>query len=199
MTAFNPDDFLHRKTLILGDVNTGKTTLTRKVLEAFCRKGLGQRIAIVDMAPEFKTNPAGGHELAGVGGNLTPPEGRGVLYLGGRFEPPRLSSKTEEEALRKARINQFKIELLLHEVDYHKRDILFINDASMYLQTGIAEELIKRIVAPETAVVNGYWGDRLGGGKLSERERAEMAKLKSYFHEQGIIVICPPSKNPGAG
>lgn len=192
MTAFNPDDFLHRKTLILGDVNTGKTTLARSVLEAFCRKGLGQRIVIVDMAPEIKTTPAGGHELAGVGGKLTPPEGWDVLYLGGRFEPPRLSSKTEEEALRKARLNQLKIELLLREADHHKRDILFINDASMYLQAGSAEDLTARIAAADTAVVNGYWGKRLGGGIVSERERAEMAQLKSYFHEQGMIVICPP-------
>lgn len=184
-------DFLNRKTLILGDVNTGKTTLTRKVLEAFCRNGWGERIAVLDMAPEIRVEPAGGQGLAGVGGKLTPPEGTGVLYLSGRFEPPRLSSKTEEEALLKARRNQLKIEMLLQNLDCGKRDILFINDASMCLQSGSAEYLIARISETGTAVVNGYWGERLGGGIISERERSEMTKLKSFFQDTGEIIICP--------
>lgn len=190
MRELNPDDYLNCKTLILGDINTGKTTLTRKVLEAFCQRGYGEKIAIVDMAPEIKINSAKGGGLAGVGGKLTPPAGHGVLYLGGHFEPPRLSSKTEEEALRKAQINQLKIEQLLNRLDYLQKDILFINDASMYLQAGSADDLITRLDPVVTAVVNGYWGERLGGGRLSERERIEMAKLKSFFHEKGRIIIC---------
>jgi len=190
MRDLDADDYLYRKTLILGDINTGKTTLTRKVLEAFCQRGYGERIAIVDMAPEIKTNSTHGQELVGVGGKLTPPEGQGVLYLGGSFEPPRLSSKTEEEALRKAQLNQLKIEQLLHRLDYPNREILFINDASMYLQAGCADDLITHLDPVVTAVVNGYWGERLGGGKLSERERIEMTRLKSFFHEKGRIIMC---------
>ena len=34
MPEIHLEDYLSRKTLILGDVNTGKTTLTKKVLEA---------------------------------------------------------------------------------------------------------------------------------------------------------------------
>lgn len=190
MRSLNPDDFLNRKTLILGDINTGKTTLARKLLEAFCRNGYSERIAILDLAPEMKTISPGGQGISGVGGKLLPPDGQSVLYLGGSFAPPRLSSKTEEEAFRKARVNQLKIDQLLHEHDHHHRDILFINDASIYLQAGNAEDLTARIDAAETAVVNGYWGERLGGGKLSERERAEMMKLRCFFEEKGKVIVC---------
>jgi polynucleotide 5'-kinase involved in rRNA processing len=57
MQGIHPEDYLGQKTLILGDVNTGKTTLTKKVLEALLyRQDLGGRIAIVDMAPEIPKN-----------------------------------------------------------------------------------------------------------------------------------------------
>ena len=143
MAEIHLEDYLNRKTLILGDVNTGKTTLTKKVLEALCRRDLGGRIAIVDMAPEIPEKLAKEKGLVGVGGKLTPPEGDDILYLGGHFEPPRLSSKTEEEAIRKARQNQRMIEGHFHELDLQPREILFVNDVSIYLQAGTAEDLTR--------------------------------------------------------
>lgn len=191
MRKLHGEDWLNRKTLILGDINTGKTTMSRKVLEAFCRMGLGERIAVLDLAPEVPAKLQGTEGIAGVGGKLVPPEGHSVLYLGGSFAPPRLSSKTEEEALGKARQNLLAIDGLLRRIDCGARDILFINDASMYLQAGKAEDLIRRLEPAATAVVNAYWGERLGGGKLSGREKVEMAKLKSYFEEKGVVLILP--------
>jgi GTPase SAR1 family protein len=127
-------DYLNRKTLILGDVNTGKTTLTRAVLEALCRRDLGGRIAIVDMAPEISEALAREKGLVGVGGKLTPPEGHGSLYLGGHLAPPRLSSKTEDAAMEKARQNRRTIEGLFRRIDWQARDILLVNDVSIYLR-----------------------------------------------------------------
>lgn len=193
MPEIHVEDYLGRKTLILGDVNAGKTTLTRKVLEALlCRRDLGGRIAIVDMAPEILERLANAKGLPRVGGKLTPPEGHDILYLGGRFDPPRLSSKTEKEAVEKAGGNRRIIEGLFRKLDGQSRDILLINDVSIYLQAGTAGNLIRRLDRAATVIANGYWGGKLGGGSLTERERTETAKLKSYFEQKGRVLILEP-------
>lgn len=203
MPGIHLEDYLDRKTLILGDVNTGKTTLTKKVLEALlCRPDLGGRIAIVDMAPDIPEKLAKEKGLVGVGGKLMPPEGHDILYLGGRLEPPRLSSKTEGEAIEKARKNRQVIEGLFCKLDLQLRDILIVNDVSIYLQAGTAEELIRRLDRAATVVANGYWGERLGGGALTERERAETEKLKTYYERKGRVLILesrPMEKHLPAG
>jgi hypothetical protein len=187
MSDFHPEDYLNRRTLVLGEVNAGKTTLAREVLGYFCSLGLGERIAVVDMAPEMPLSLRKG--LAGAGGKLEPPEGSGVLYLGGSFEPPRLSSKTEEEARAKAAHNRASIDTLLQALDGQPREILFVNDASMYVQAGGASGLIARMDRCATVVANAYWGESLGGGKLSERERAEMTLLRAYFEYRGKVIF----------
>jgi hypothetical protein len=193
MQGIHPEDYLGQKTLILGDVNTGKTTLTKKVLEALLyRQDLGGRIAIVDMAPVIPEKLAKEKGLVGVGGKLTPPEGQDILYLGGHFEPPRLSSKTEEEAMEKARQNQRIIDGLFRTLDLRSWDILLVNDVSIYLQTGTAENLIRWLDRAATVIANGYWGKRLGGGTLTERERTETAVLKDYFEQKGRVLILEP-------
>jgi hypothetical protein len=192
MPGIHPEDYLSRKTLILGDVNTGKTTLTRKVLEALCRQDLGGRIAIVDMAPEVPEKLAKEKGLPGVGGKLTPPEGHDILYLGGHYEPPRLSSKTEEEAMEKARQNRRISEGLFRKIDGQSRDILFVNDVSIYLQAGMTDNLTRWLEQAATVVANGYWGERLGGGALTKREKTETAKLKTYFEQKGRVMILEP-------
>ena len=193
MPGIHLEDYLSRKTLILGDVNTGKTTLTRTVLEALlCRQDLEGRIAIVDMAPEVPEKLANEKGLIGVGGKLMPPEGHDILYLGGHFEPPRLSSKTEEEAMEKAQQNRRIIEGLFRKLNLQSRDILLVNDVSMYLQAGTTENLTRWLDQAATVIANGYWGKRLGGGTLTERERTETAKLKTYFEQKGRILILEP-------
>jgi hypothetical protein len=192
MPEIHLEDYLRRKTLILGDVNTGKTTLTRNVLEEFCRHDLGGRIVIVDMAPEIPARLVYEKGLIGVGGKLTPPGGHDILYLGGRFEPPRLSSKTEAEAIEKARQNFRIMEDLFRRLHLQSRDIMMVNDVSIYLQAGTAENLTRWLDQAVTVIANGYWGKRLGGGTLTERERTETAKLKTYFEQQGRVLILDP-------
>lgn len=192
MPEIHLEDYLNRKTLILGDINTGKTTLTGKVLEELCRRDLGGRIVIVDMAPEVPEKLANAKGVPGVGGKLMPPEGHDILYLGGHFEPPRLSSKTEEEAMEKARQNRRLIDGLFLTLDLQSRNILLVNDVSIYLQAGMAKNLTRWLDRAATVIANGYWGKRLGGGTLTERERTETAKLKDYFERKGRVLILEP-------
>ena len=46
-------DIVGKRLIITGEINTGKTTLSRAVMESLCRRGLSARIIVVDMAPEI--------------------------------------------------------------------------------------------------------------------------------------------------
>jgi len=184
------EDCLGRKLLILGEVNTGKTTLCQRWLADLCRNGLGQRTTVIDMAPHIPEALARRRGIAGAGGNLLAPPASGVLDLRVHLEPPRLSSQSEAEALAKARGNAELIETLFARLVPEERDILFINDVTLYLQAALATQLIERaaFTRMNTLVVNGYRGERLGSGELSEREKAETEILRQWFDAEGSVV-----------
>ncbi|MEW6266958.1 MAG: hypothetical protein AB1641_28120 [Thermodesulfobacteriota bacterium] len=193
--ALDLDSFLGGRSLILGEVNTGKTTLTRKVLEHALSRIEAERVAVLDLAPEIPPHLAARIGLSGLGGRLYPPAGRPVLYLSARLDPPRLMSRSEEEALVVARRNLEVMEGLLTEYDHSGRDVLFINDASLYLQAGRAEVLWRRLAEATTVVANGYYGQWLGQGELSRRERREMETLMALFAR--VIRLDPPNLEVG--
>ncbi len=180
LSSMGPPDVLGRRILITGDVNTGKTTLAKAILDALCASRLSSRIAVVDMAPEIPEKVALERDVLGVGGKLLSVD-EDVLYLASPLRPPRLSAKTEEEALLIAEENREKIEALLKTNACSGRDILFVNDVSLYLHAGTAERLMWYVAAATTIVANGYYGEKLGSGIISLREATEMRKLMDAF------------------
>lgn len=203
-----------KKTIIIGDVNSGKTTMSRKILETWAASLPGDRIAVIDMAPgisggfpmtetianrsnDLKTisfseisrtgkKPVqplakGGGELKGIGGRLIPPKNTGVLYLADLIVPPRMTAASEDEALRLAERNRARIDALFREFKNNGREILFINDISLYLHAGTAGDLKAWLEDVPTIVANGYWGESLGSGALSRRERERMLSIQEYF------------------
>lgn len=179
--------YLNKRTLVLGDVNAGKTTFCRAILEAMLREGLGGRIAVIDFAPEIST---AGHDLSdlrGVGGKLLANNRQEVVWLSDTFIAPRLSSKSEQEALQKARDNAVKGVALFKRYSELQRDILFINDISIFLQGESARRVMESTVSAKTIVANGYYGEKLGAGALSLRERNEMESLRDHF--DNIIML----------
>jgi hypothetical protein len=173
-------DIIGKKIIIAGDVNTGKTTLTMTLLHALCAGGLSGRIAVIDMAPDIPPEIAARRGLQGVGGKLAPPP-EGVSYFAADIRAPRLTSRTGAEALGVAEENRAKIDGLFDAYGAAGRDILFINDLSIYLQAGRAEDLFRRIETASTVVANGYYGSALGGGALSAHETEEMGKVMAAF------------------
>jgi len=180
-------DCLGKWTLIVGDVNTGKTTLSARFLASMCAEGLASRIAVVDLAPEIPAGLALKKTLRGAGGHLIPPV-NDTVYLGTPLLPPRLSSKSEEEAVAKAQENKGKIESLFEAFAASGRDILFVNDLTLYLQAGTAEKFVKLTGKAETVIANGYYGKKLGGGAMSERERRETEALIAHASPGGEII-----------
>lgn len=145
-------------------------------------RGLADRIVIIDLAPEIPETVMLNRKMEGIGGKLLPPEEESVIYLSERLVPPRLTSKTDEEAIEKAHQNALKIMNLLKEYNILGRDILFVNDISLALQAETAKRMVELMRNAETLVANGYYGKELGVSILSQRERQEMDLLKRHFH-----------------
>jgi len=178
--SLDPGSYLERRTLILGDVNTGKTALTSRILEAMCEAGLGERIMALDLAPEIPPEVLVEKDLVGVGGFLKVPEARGVLYSRPRILPPRLMAKRPEEAISIAQENLEAIEAILERLP-EARDILFVNDMSLYLHAGDATRLISLLSKFDTVVANAYRGTKLPQGPISSREREQVDILAHFF------------------
>ena len=185
-----PADLLGKKLLVMGDINAGKTTLCRQWLTRLCAQGQGGRIVVLDLAPDIPPALAQARGLAGAGGYLLPPPDSDVLDLRTHLHAPRLSSATEAEAEEKAAENARAIEALFDQLppSGSGRDVLFINDVTLYLQAGFAADLLGNLGKADftTLVVNGYWGQRLGDSALSRREREQTRRLREHFanHEK---------------
>jgi len=160
----------------MGDVNTGKTMMTKELLDEAIELDPGE-VTVIDMAPKLFI--VEGISFGGVlvGGDYD------VRYLmSDDIRTPRLSAETSEELLELADQNREKVERLLDEFQAHPSRILFINDVSIYLQCGELERLWDTIQFAETVVANGYFGKRLEedlGTGVSARERRLMEELAS--------------------
>ena len=187
-----PADLLGKKLLVMGDINAGKTTLCRQWLARLCAQGQGGRIVVLDLAPDIPPALAQARGLAGAGGYLLPPPDSDVLDLRTHLHAPRLSSATEAEAEEKAAHNARAIEALFDQLPQpgSGRDVLFVNDVTLYLQAGFAADLLGNLGKADftTLVVNGYWGQRLGDSALSRREREQTRRLREHFANHGQVL-----------
>ena len=153
---------LNRRTLILGDVNTGKSRRTYAVLSRWTARNRSNHITVLDMAPAA---------CRGIGGRMAlPPNFRG-RHLAADVTPPRLTAKNDAEAEQLAAANAAAIEALWKPVLDRPSSILIINDATLYLQAGDYERLLQVIQTAPTVLINAYYGDRFPDSTLTRRER----------------------------
>jgi len=152
-------DLLGKRVLILGDIRSGKTRLTASLLREAITLGFSTEITVIDMAP--KSSLVKGLR---VGGRLFEASNRprGIRYLAPRrVETPRLSSRSAEELLRLVEENRRRIHPLLGKYLSRPTPILFVNDISIYLQSGDFKTLYNVMQAASTFVANGYCGTTL--------------------------------------
>jgi hypothetical protein len=157
-------DLQNKRTLIIGEVHTGKTQLTQSLLQE--AESLTNDIAVIDMAPE---------PTKGVGGKLQPTSSETAYYTTD-IVTPRLSGKTRREIIQLAETNKRRIETLFQT--YVPRGILFINDVSIYLQRGGVKTIVHVISSSHTVIMNGYLGTSLGEDPFSQKEREFMLTLQ---------------------
>jgi archaellum biogenesis ATPase FlaH len=170
-------DCLGKKTLILGDVGTGKTKMTLDLLKQAIAMGHAQDMTVVDMAPEARV--VSGRRIGGrLSQLMTLPEA--VRYLCPPWiETPRLSAKNAEELISLAKRNREVLEPLLQRFLRSPSAILFVNDISISLQSGSMELVMDVVKASRTLVANGYYGKYLSfdfgtGFSKAERDRMDL-------------------------
>lgn len=153
------------RTLILGEVGTGKTKLTQKLLNE--AETLHNDIAVIDMAPVYRK---------GIGGKLIPADT--TAYYTADIVTPRLTGKTAKETEQLAVLNKNRIEDLFNQ--YVPKPVLFMNDVSIYLQRGTVSMLLSVLSSSKTCIMNGYFGTSLGEDMFSLKEKRQMIKLQTH-------------------
>ena len=152
--------------------------MTLRLIEEAVEMGFGDRITVVDMAPAVAVVKG-----IRVGGKLleVSERFRGVRYLAPkRVETPRLRAESAKELLRLVDLNEKRIKPLLKRYIENPTPILFVNDISIYLQSGIDEPVLSAVMKAETFIANGYYGETLESDfetGVSNTERGLMKKI----------------------
>jgi hypothetical protein len=180
-----PDKLIGLRTLITGEVNTGKTTLAGLWADQVWNHLDMPRGVVMDMAPTIPPDLCGHIRNRGIGGFVGFSSFTPDLLFRGDIRPPRLLGTSPDHILALARENRKRIETWLAAVLARDRvDLLIINDMSIYLQTGKVEKLTAVIHHARTVIANGYLGKTLGADALSRAEQLAMNKIELFFQHQ---------------
>lgn len=168
-------EFLGRKTLLTGDVGSGKTRFLVEFLKFLIENGYSDDVTIIDIAPS---------RIHGVGGAIREYTEHVLMvrYLRGeRIWAPRLIGKNREEILKYAEENRISIEPLIDMYLSNPTKILLVNDLTIYLHAGDVTRIIELIHIAETFMATAYEGEKLKDDKnsgITERERKLLDILK---------------------
>lgn len=176
----NIEKYRNCKTLITGDTNSGKTTFTTTILKDFVQAGYSAQTAVLDLSPE---------PVNGIGGKLEVDANSSVLYLTTTIIAPRMMGKDEEHTRQLANENAKKIEQMFEEYLKQPREILFINDASLYLQAGRFEYFLELLGTSLTTIMNVYYGATFADSELTRRERILSDRL---IEASDKVITCSP-------
>lgn len=174
-------ELLGKKTLIIGDVGSGKTILTARILDELVELGLGKEITVIDLGPE----------KLGVGRRLCHYSKRiGEIRLlePKRLRAPRLEGKTVDEVIMFAEHNRKAIEPLFDSFLKNPTPILLINDLSIYLQAGRLEKVLSLMNGSKTFIANSYYGKRLSDDKGSGITGREIEAVEAIMRRVDKVI-----------
>jgi hypothetical protein len=190
---FHFDEIIGRKLLIVGDVGSGKTALTARLLTEALAIFSPNDITVIDMAPrrrEFKGAIVGGRLID----FMNAPTGVRILMPTPSPVAPRIEGLTAGDVLRFAQSNHQFIDRVLEKYSADPTPILFMNDVSMYLQMGELGNLLNVIGFAKTVVMNSYHGIALQddrGSGVSQHERDGLALLKRAVDQVMTLSAAP--------
>ena len=154
--------YINRRTLIVGDVNTGKTKKTVEILTAFVEAGHAGDIAVLDLSPD---------PVAGVGGKMKLPQDPPLLYLTASIHAPRMTGRDARHMRQLAHENARVIEAMCVRLLGVAKTIIFVNDATLYLHAGDLKRFWDILKPFPTQIINAFWGDRFADSALTRREK----------------------------
>ena len=164
------ETYLDHRTIIIGDVNSGKTRYTLAVAQQLIETGHGPDIVLIDMAPQT---------TRGIGGKMDL-QNKETLLLTCPVQAPRLTGRDNRHIQQLAEQNAKAIESLMGQALYSRRSILIINDTSLYLQAGSPERLLSLIESFPTAILNAYIGESFIPVPFTETERHNVQALVRF-------------------
>lgn len=174
-------EFLGKKILIIGDVGAGKTKLTLKLISEAVEADYTKDATIIDMAPATKL--VKGRKIGGrLSEMMEIPEQ--LRYLAPeKVETPRLSAEDAEHLLHLIKLNHDAILPILLDFVRKPSPMLFINDISIFFQSGSSKAVLSTIEASETFIANGYYGkyfafDHDTGVSKTERDLMDLLASK---------------------
>ncbi len=185
MQTYSVAAFINKKVLITGDVGSGKTRLTEKLLSEAIDQGCG-KITLIDMAP-----PRARVSGARAGGRACIPCSRREkvrLWVPRGIARPRLDGADAIGVLRIAERNARTIEPCLLAFCKAPTEALFINDATMFLHAGAPSLLLKAVSMASTFIGNAYSGVALADDKGSGINARESEALGLLERVMDIII-----------
>jgi hypothetical protein len=175
-------ELLGKKILIMGDVGAGKTRLTLRLLNEAINLGRAREITLIDMAPSTVIREV--RKVGGKIGEFTDAVKKIRCLTPQVVETPRLSAHSSDELLKLVKINKERMDPLLKEYLENPTKIAFINDMSMYFQSGAFDLILSVARKADTFVANGYYGKFFAfdfGTGVSKIERDLMDKLAQHM------------------
>jgi hypothetical protein len=181
--------------LITGDVCSGKSALTARLLKEAIATVRPNEITLIEMAPrrrEFKGVMVGGRLTDLMGDDKS---GIRCLLPSRELYAPRVEGTNATHVLSLATSNAESIQELLKIYLRAPTSILFVNDVSIYVQMGDLSRLLEAVSLAGTFVANSYEGPTLEDDQqsgLSKREKAGLAALKNLMD---IVLTLQPMKS----
>ncbi|MBN2333942.1 hypothetical protein JXL21_00175 [Candidatus Bathyarchaeota archaeon] len=170
-------DLQGKKTLIMGDLGSGKTEYAKRLLDEAIEEA-EELITVIDFAPALRTKDG-----AEVGGRLYDGGSHMVKVLSSKLmKTPRITAKTPEELIKLADYNRNITEALLDQFNGSASSIVFVNDVHLHLHRGTLQTLWDAVREVDTVVLTGYMGSKLNSDLdtgVSRRERLLMVRLGS--------------------
>jgi hypothetical protein len=162
------DEYWGKRTLILGEVRSGKTQMTQRLLASILGQKEQEEVAVLDFAPE---------KSQGIGGKIQVPSHPLISYLTTTIVPPRLTGRNRGEIEAHARKNAQMTENLFSVYLKNPKKILLINDVTLYLQQGSLSRLLEVFLPSHTVIINGYYGTSFDDTAFSQKEKAQVDRL----------------------
>ena len=155
-------NYVGRRTLLYGEVNTGKTYCTAKFVQYLLEiKNIKPKdISILDFAPKLAY-----YSNLKIGGRIQDYYEKSVkcnnIEFIGVIIPPRLNAKNENELYSNICHNFNKIYEIIEIYNGNPTPVLIINDISLFLHLGSNKYLINTINKSDTFFGNSYYGSSI--------------------------------------
>lgn len=155
-------NYVGHRTLLYGEINTGKTFYTAKFVQYLLEIKIinPKDISILDFAPKlayFKNLKIGGRIQDYYENSV---KCNNIKFIG-EIIPPRLNAKNKNEMYSNICHNFNKIYEIIEIYNHNPTPVLIINDISLYLHLGSNKYLINTINKSDTFFGNSYYGSSI--------------------------------------